>query len=138
MLHLRRRTEQPPPEPRREAEAHVLLLDGVATLAAAVELVARNRFACNDHATPDVVVVEPMARDELMAFRDRYPGAGLIVVDRREASSPEAISRALAAGVDAYVMSASVRVLVAHVDALLRWRGGPETPTAIGALAPRS
>lgn len=92
-------------------------------LIAALELLAGDRYrrpAVGE--TPEVLVVEPLARGRLDLAASSAPGALIVVWDRREAATPLDIARVLDGAAVAFVSGGSAAMLIGQLDALLRHR----------------
>src|SRR5262245_21129676 len=100
----------------------VLLLGAISPMASAVEFLAGDRYRCRPMAgeLPHVVVSEPFDVPAVAGLKAQYPGAALVVWDRREATSTGDVGRARAGGVDAYVTGPHVAALIANLDGLGR------------------
>jgi hypothetical protein len=119
---LHRRGPHPSIVSAHRPAIRVLLLGAVAPMGPAVEFLAGDRYRCHPIAgeAPHVVVSEPFDVPTVSRLKAQYPGAALVVWDRREATSNAEIARARANGVDAYVTSPYVGALIANLDALGR------------------
>lgn len=102
----------------------VALAPEVTGLGPGLELTSRGRFSCDvDVDDADVHIVAPAAPAHLSELRATLPPtADLLVVDPRGGCPPDLVTDSLNAGASAFVSGASYRVLVAHVDAVVRRR----------------
>lgn len=96
----------------------------LAMLGPGLEFTSRGRFRCGvAPEEADVLLVKPSAPGTLRELRERLaPSVDLVVVDRREASTPQLVADMLDGGATAVVTGASSAVLVAHLDAVARRR----------------
>jgi hypothetical protein len=110
--------------PRAAPEVELALIDGCAAIGPGVALLAGDRYRWSAEPTDrtGIVVVAPREPAALRSLVARHAGASVVVLDRRGAPSPRLVARSFDAGAAAYLASADLQVIIAHLDALVRRR----------------